>query len=126
MQHSIQLHLTWLKYCINLLITSKQFVEDRKKAFVGNPSDLERDSLAKAFKEVAAINEDILPSRFSRNQKFECPDMIVKEYVGARTVFLVGRDSALHLTTVDGMVGKSFGIVDQLSQLYKILAFYIL
>ena len=60
MQRSIQLHLTWLKYCKNLLITSKQFVEDRKKAFVANPSDVEHDSLAKALKDVAQINDDIL------------------------------------------------------------------
>ena len=127
MKRSIQLHLTWLKYCINLLVTSKRFVEDRKKALVGNPSDLERDSLAKAFKDVAVINDDMLPSRFSSNQKFKCPDTIVKQYLGARIVFMVGRDSAVHLTTVDGNFKgnqKTFEIVDQLSQLYKILVFY--
>ena len=124
MQRSIQLHFTWLLYCSKLLVTSKQFVEDRRKVFVGNPSDSERESLVNAFEDVAVINEDMLPSRFSRNQKFECPDSIVKEYSGALHVFLVGRDSALHLTTVDGMSEKNLEIVEQLSQLYKILAFY--
>ena len=119
----MNLHLTWLKYCSKLLEVSKQSVEDRKKAFVPRPSDTDNTQL-ESFKNVALITDDNLPQRFQKNHKSYCPDDKVTNYSDARTVFLVGRQSALHLINDGISKENNFETEVELSDLYKMLAFY--
>ena len=87
------------------------------------PSD-ETNIDAASFRKIALITDDDLRCRFPKNTKLECPEDNITDYKGARDVFLVGREAALYLMSNHDISKKGFETVDELSTLYKILAFY--
>ena len=117
------LQKTWLQYCSGLLLSSKTYVENRKKAMVLSPSDKTNIDI-ESFRKIALITDDDLRCRFPKNTKLECPEDNVTDYKGAKDVFLVGREAAIYLMSNHDISKKGFETVDQLSTLYKILAFY--
>ena len=117
------LQKTWLQYCSGLLLSSKTYVENRKKAMVLSPSDSSNIDAA-SFRKIALMTDDDLRSRFPKNTKLECPEDNITDYKGARDVFLVGREAAFYLMSNHDISKKGFEMVDELSTLYKILAFY--
>ena len=120
----IKLHQTWLKYCCRLLKHSKRYVEERKKANYQNLKSGGKCPDEDALQKLSLITENDLPCRFLKDDKLECPNDSVKEYSGARILFLIVRNSSRKLMNKTNDEREKIEISKLMNNLYKTLAFY--
>ncbi|XP_065055492.1 KIF-binding protein-like [Rhopilema esculentum] len=114
----------WAKYCLNLLIASHEFkIENSDESgMVAQPSNASEDS---------SSEDDLKHLRFKgievTSLEEEVTDKLVKTYDEARNVFLCGQkwlQKAKEFYIFDGYVSDFVEINQDLSQLFKYLAFF--
>ena len=114
----------WAKYCLNLLISSHQKKLQDMQTGAGQATQEEQttDLLS---------DEDLKHLKFNglevTSLEEEVTDRLVKNYDEARKVFLCGQkwlQQAKEFYVLDGYVSDSIEIDQDLSQLYKYLAFF--